>query len=132
MAKWLDTILCINRKNRNAILELKCLIKHNLILIYNLSFLNRHVIAIPLWKYVLSILSAKYRTRPPSNQLPSPNQQSVNEPLSSNAKSTISTKQPDSKSSPITGIGKGPPTVSCDNCGGLQMVTWKGGGYNMT
>ena len=23
-------------------------------------------------------------------------------------------------------------TVPCDNCGGLQLVTWKGGGYNMT
>ena len=30
-----------------------------------------------------------------------------------------------------------PPQASkasapCDNCGGLQLVTWKGGGYNMT
>ena len=79
---------------------------------------------------VLSILSAKYRTRPPSNQPPQPNNQSLNEALSSNTQS--SSKQPDPKSLPITGIGKGPPTVACDNCGGLQMVTWKGGGYNMT
>ena len=23
-------------------------------------------------------------------------------------------------------------SAPCDNCGGLQLVTWKGGGYNMT
>ena len=62
--------------------------------------------------------------------MPQPNNQFSNEPLATYAQ--VSSKQTDSKSSPITGTGKGPPTVPCDNCGGLQMVTWKGGGYNMT
>ena len=43
----------------------------------------------------------------------------------------MSAKQTDTNPIPVTGIGKGPPTY-IDSCGGVQVVTWKGGGYNMT
>ena len=75
-------------------------------------------------------IAAKYRTRPPPPQLPLQQLQPKNESSSPNEQTSAAST--DLNPQPITGIGKGPPTIPCDNCGGLQVISWKGGGYNMT
>ena len=84
-------------------------------------------------RYVKSIFLAKYRIRPPPTQLQQQKQETFPKELPSPTNQIpASAKDGHLSPSPVTGVGKGPPTVPCDECGSPQPVTWKGGGYNMT